>query len=45
MGRPGAAGVQQIADSWTRPLHDIEDRLSRLERGSLVESIAAPRAG
>jgi predicted nucleic acid-binding protein len=44
-GRTVAACVQQIADSRTRPPQDVEDVLSQLERDSLVESIAAVRAG
>ena len=43
--RAVASCVQQIADSRTRPLRDIEDVLSQLERDGLVESIAALRAG
>jgi predicted nucleic acid-binding protein len=44
-GQAVAACVQQIADSRTRPPQNIEDVLSQLERGGLVESIAALRAG
>ncbi|SDT73425.1 Predicted nucleic acid-binding protein, contains PIN domain [Actinoplanes derwentensis] len=38
------ASVQQIADSWKRPLGTIEDVLERLERSGLAISVAELRA-
>jgi len=40
-----ADNSHQIADSQTRPPQDLEDVLSRLQRDSPGESIAALRAG
>jgi predicted nucleic acid-binding protein len=38
------ASIQQIADSWTKPLGTIEDVLDRLERSGLAISVAELRA-
>ena len=36
--------VQRIADSWRNPPGTVDDVLGRLDRDSLVESVAALRA-